>query len=170
MITLQPGEVKQVNVTLTAILSDDICQGGVATADSGRDSGSIFSADPQAAFDDNEATGWLSALAAPPHWLKYDLGVSKVANILRFLAYAGNNYRVFEFTLEGSNDDANWTLLLNANHNGSGEWGTYTFTNSTPYRYYRFTVLTSKVDLPSNYDPPPPWGTGIFEVELRKQG
>ena len=116
----------------------DILTGGIASADS------VFpwaGLRASSACDDNITTRWGSAESPLPHWWKYDLGsgVAKVVNKLRIIPYRDPIFGVQmkNFILQGSNNDIDWTNIYSGQHGNNDNWETFTFANSTPYRYYR---------------------------------
>lgn len=92
---------------------------------------------------------WASQSAqAMPQWLKFDFGSgnTKVINKYKWISrnVSGANSPK-SWTLDGSNDNSNWTTLSTVSNisnistgNTSSDW--YRFSNSTPYRYYRINV------------------------------
>lgn len=86
-------------------------------------------------------------------WIKYEFTEAKTANVLELHFRGRGEYYGFYgdrhpnwFKLEGSNDDENWTLLLERSHLGS-YWAYdnnvvfFDFYNETAYKYYKFTCL-----------------------------
>jgi len=128
----------------------DFLNGGTPTADS---TYGIYVA--SRAFDNNEGTGWLSADSAFPHWIKYDLGVTKKARKLRLLP---QDIQLEDFTLEGSNDDSAWTQLVSDTASGVTEWQEWEFDNTAAYRYYRISVTSNQSEADEM--------AGVLEVEL----
>lgn len=107
--------------------------------------------DPAYVVDNNTETGWLSAAvpsASQPQWWQYDFGAAKEKVVVKYTiqhATDGNPpyYYPKSFTLQGSNDGSGWTTV----HSPSAQtgWGrlekrTFTFSNSTAYRYYRIHI------------------------------
>jgi hypothetical protein len=94
------------------------------------------------ACDGDIGTYWYQS-ATLPAWWKYDLGVgiTKTARKLRMITYPGY---IKNFTLEGSNNNSDWTLIYTGIHLNNGSWQEYLFSNATAYRYY-------KVNFANNY-------------------
>lgn len=118
--------------------SSDICTGGTASADNATWSASNC-------FDDSDSTYGGSTNATTPHWLKYDLGsgVTKTATSCKIKSYSGNNeYDLYDFKMQGSNNDSDWTDLKTVTGETwtAGEVKTYTWSNTTAYRYYRIYI------------------------------
>lgn len=135
----------------------DVCTGGTASADS-----ELSGEYPASKAFDNDVTSnnlWDSANTAYPHWLKYDLGagVSKIVAKLRILPHQDENNGERAFVFAGSNNDSSYTDIYSGELAQSETWQDFTFSNSTPYRYYRMTWSTTYVA--TNY-------CGIHEVEM----
>jgi beta-glucosidase len=108
--------------------SGDLALGRPAT------SSSIENNDPNLAatyaFDGNAGTRWSSA-AADPQWIRVDLGSSQpIARVV--LNWEGAYGRTY--TLDGSNDDANWATLATVT---DGAVGIREIPVSGTYRYVR---------------------------------
>ena len=96
---------------------------------------------------------WTDWYGSIPCWVKYQFDTPQVASVilLRSAGIAsGNPYYPNgghnSFTLEGSNDDSIWDLLIS---DTTGAWidgvdQTFTFSNTTPYFYYRYTLIDGK--------------------------
>lgn len=85
---------------------------------------------------------WLGALSGIPAWLKIDIGTAVEAFSVGLMAdgNATHGYMPKDFTIEGSNDDSNWTTLVTVT--GETDWTTYEhrqfdLTTTGSYRYYR---------------------------------
>ena len=114
----------------------DILTGGTASADS------IYGAGQEAdkACDNNEATNWHAATPPSfPNWWKYDLGVA-VTKIVTKLRIKPKTGRVKDFTLQGSNNDSDWTVIHTGQHANNATWEDYIFINTTAYRYYKIVI------------------------------
>lgn len=88
--------------------------------------------------------GWASNGSAPPHWLKYQF---PSATTISAYSVAPWDYDVFpqrcfkDFTLQGSNDDTNWTTLDTQTGITSWLYGTKkTFTLPAPVTYVYFRI------------------------------
>jgi len=137
----------------------DLCVGGSASADT------VYSSYPASkAFDDSSTTFWDSANSAFPHWIKYTLGGEEIANKLRLkprIVSGGNGVSVKNFLLQGSNNDASWTTLLDDASENSIDWQEWTFSNTVSYQYYRL-YIEDTYDTATNH-------ACIFEIELMKE-
>lgn len=121
----------------------DFLTGGTASMDAVHGS---FPASQGA--DNNDATRCSTPAGAGfgtafPHWWKYDLGagVTKTATRMRMKAAdvsgGGGDIGLKNFQLQGSNDDSAWTTITTQQQQQNENYQEYTFTNTTPYRYYR---------------------------------
>jgi hypothetical protein len=94
------------------------------------------------ACDDNASTYW--AYLALPSWWKYDFGAGVAWKISKFTSNArketGAHFK--DFTISGSNDDSNWTLLYTGQATNDTGVQTFTFTNRNPYRYIKIASTT----------------------------
>ncbi len=96
---------------------------------------------------DKTSVAWLEA-SPPPEWLKLDLGAGNQKAVVRIVisSTAGQQARYpVDFTFDGSNDNSNWTVVLNSTGNSwaSGEEKAFTFSNTIAYRYYRLSITTN---------------------------
>lgn len=135
----------------------DILTGGTPSADN--ELGAGYEADK--GCDNNESTRWTTADLAPPHWWKYDLGsgVTKTVRKLRIITfYDANGALMKDFTLQGSNNDSDYTVIYTGQQANNGSWQEYTFANDTAYRYYKINITTHWRS-GDNY-------TGFFEAEM----
>lgn len=98
------------------------------------------------AMDKNAGASWITNTAVTG-WLKYDFGAGNSKTIVKYTVRAedisgiGNSFKTWTF--EGSNNGTDWTVLdtqTNVAAWSNGEIRTYTFSNSTAYRYYRWNV------------------------------
>lgn len=112
--------------------------GGTASAST------TYAGSPAYAFDDNESTGWIAG-GVCPQWIKYDLGVgnTKVLNQIRikpYIGYPGVYGGLKGFKFQGSNNDADWTTLVETEHSNTENWESWAFPNTTAYRYHRIYI------------------------------
>lgn len=132
-------------------MATDFCNGGIPSASSGQ-----YLSGADKAFDNNASTEWWSYTTPYPHWIEYDLGsgVTKVAASYAIMGCSNANFLGWNF--QGSNDNSNWTTLDSRTGISllNGSFTTFTFTNSTAYRYYRL-LMTDYV----------PWGR-LKEIEM----
>jgi hypothetical protein len=106
------------------------------------------------AIDKNAGTRWESAAATDPSWLSLDLGTAKNLSSIAIDWEAAN---AANYTVQGSNDNANWTTLTTTT---GGTFGnrTDTFNLSGSYRYLRIYGTSRSV---GNQ-----WGYSIWEVRV----
>jgi len=134
----------------------DVLTGGTPTASDTHDTST-----PAKACDDDEGTYWQSNIAPDdfPHWWKYDLGeaVTKVVQKVRIKPYL---HYFKDFTIRGSNNDADWDTLHTDQHADTDEWEDYVFSNSTAYRYYMIHMTVNWV--------PNLWAL-IYEIEMMEE-
>lgn len=115
--------------------------GGTASAES--QSGSYVDDN---AFDNDVNTFWSATKVVT--WIKYDLGEGNslspsIASITSRPLYPNQTPR--DFSIEGSNDDTNWTSLASFTNQIdwiAGETRTYPLT-STGYRYFRLSITAN---------------------------
>ncbi|WP_256973607.1 discoidin domain-containing protein [Brevibacillus brevis] len=86
--------------------------------------------------------------AAPPtegHWWQIDFFVPKIITkvAIRAIGISAGQYGLATFTLQGSQDNTNWTDLYVGSHANTGSELEHSFTNTTAYRYYRLAKLRS---------------------------
>jgi len=88
---------------------------------------------------------WVSAVL--PAWLKIDLGASGAKVVSKYnitgRSLANVNQNPKSWTLEGSNDDTNWTVLDTVTNETSWidlETRSFYFDNDTAYRYYKINI------------------------------
>jgi hypothetical protein len=106
------------------------------------------------AIDKNGGTRWESAHAIDPSWITFDLGSAKTLTQIAIDWEAAN---AANYTVQGSNDNANWVDI--ASRTG-GAFGTRTdtLTLSGNYRYVRINGTARSA---GNQ-----WGYSIWEVRL----
>jgi len=85
-------------------------------------------------FDGNTSTYWRTS-STMPQWVKIRLEPMWVNG---FRWYAGS-YAPNAFVLEGSNDDINWTVLVDAASENSAGWKEFSFVGAQ-YKYLRWTI------------------------------
>ncbi len=106
------------------------------------------------AIDKNGGTRWESAHGIDPSWITFDLGSAKTLTQIAIDWEAAN---AGAYTVQGSNDNANWTTI--ATRTG-GTFGnrTDTVTLSGNYRYLRINGTARST---GNQ-----WGYSIWEVQI----
>jgi hypothetical protein len=123
-----------------ATYGSDVLTGGTPSVDS------VFGVDYEAdmAVDDNAGTWWASANTALPHWFKYDFGAGNSKKIERVTLKGYNETGICskDFTVQGSNNDSDWTTLYTGQMTNDENVQTFTFNNSSFYRYYKINCTS----------------------------
>ncbi|MBH0166286.1 discoidin domain-containing protein [Fictibacillus sp. 7GRE50] len=109
---------------------------------------------PSSAFDGNLGTTWGNT-SSMPSWLQYDFGTGKtIAKYRIYYEYGVSGWDSYDYSpsiweFQGSNDNASWTTLDTQTGQGwdSDGWKEYALDNTTPFRYYRLYVTSSKNSL-----------------------
>lgn len=106
------------------------------------------------AIDNNSGTRWESMHAIDPSWLTLDLGSAKT---LTQIAIDWEVANAAAYTVQGSNDNANWTSIASKT---DGTFGarTDTLSLSGNYRYVRIYATARSA---GNQ-----WGYSIWEVRV----
>ncbi len=113
----------------------NLCAGGTATAS---DQYSALYEAPKAA-DGNQGSWWEST-GNPPHWWQYQFTAAKTVTKVRLLL--GHALGLKDFTVDGSNDNANWTTIYTGQAAQSVAWQEFTFANTAAYLYIRLNGAT----------------------------
>ena len=105
------------------------------------------------AVDDSDGKSWVSASGQTTGWLKFDFGSGNTHTALKYTlsfwdgALAARAPK--SWTLQGSNNDADWDILDTQTDVAvwsAAEMRTYIFANSTAYRYYKLNVIANHGD------------------------
>ena len=96
---------------------------------------------------------WLSSNGQTTGWLKFDFGSGNTHIVLKYTLsfYSGSSVTRApkSWTLQGSNNDVDWDVLdtqTNVIAWSSSEMRTYSFANSTAYRYYKLNITANQGD------------------------
>jgi len=97
-------------------------------------------------IDNSRLTGslWGSAISVPFWMIKYDFGAGNSKTIEKYTLATGPDYEEYMpkgWEFQGSNNDSDWTTLDTINEQTNWEVNeirSFTFINTTAYRYYRF--------------------------------
>jgi hypothetical protein len=114
-------------------------QNGFSITSSGTNDGALFN------LTKNDTGNWVnfSTRSSGEFWIKYTLPEAAIVNMIDIGASRGYSDRMPTwFKIEASNDDSNWTLLLeraNLTRWYDGETRQYYIDNSISYEYYKFT-------------------------------
>ena len=147
----------------------NLLAGGTATASDYYNS----TYDPPKAADGNTGTWWETQTLNPPHWWKYQLAAAKAVTKLR--VKCGHIYGLKNFTLDGSNDNGNWTTVYTGQAAQVTAWQDFTFANAAAYLYYRINgsdvwVSTNsfRIQEIEMYDSTP--GSLMFKLDITGSG
>ncbi|MET4561044.1 hypothetical protein ABIA69_002189 [Lysinibacillus parviboronicapiens] len=130
------------NVNAIPIMTSDTAPKGVASS-----SGFRSGFPPYHAFDNNSATMWrLDALPTNGNsWIMYEFEKPKIVEKIEFGSFnlSGGNHGVKNFEFSGSNDGVDFTILHSGVHPNNANLIGYSFSNSTQYKMYRLSVISS---------------------------
>jgi hypothetical protein len=87
-------------------------------------------------FDDDPSTSWWADNGGTG-WVKIDLGAGNEKAVDGYKVVQTATGKFLDYSLQGSNDNTNWTTLHSVT-NSIGGTETFQFQNNTAYRYYRF--------------------------------
>lgn len=156
------GNISDASSTL-AVTTDqgqvlvNVAEGKTASADS-VESGRP----PSMGNDGNIATRWCAANGNTGHWWKVDLGGSY--NLTGSEIMWEFNNKVYDYKLEVSDDDNNWSMLLDKTENtSSNQIQEESFTGSG--RYVRLTVTDLQVGCWASFFELKIYGTAIADTE-----
>jgi hypothetical protein len=129
------------NHTISATFSGsygNLAAGKTATASSEISGGTYGAAKMN---DDNATTRWAASATTFPQWAKIDLGAQySISEVEMMFAFAGAAGDCYDFTIETSSDNVNWTTRVNQNPNtNTAQTQRYGFT-TTSARYVRITI------------------------------
>ena len=119
------------------------------TTPSGEASASAYNTNREAyhAFDGNSSNYWGSTTSSN-QWVQYDFGTAKIVTSVSIKALYATQIRLKNFKIQGSNDGSTFTDIYTGVYpNDTSEpLETYTFTNSTAYRYWRLLAVDTYGD------------------------
>ncbi|HTJ78411.1 MAG TPA: DUF5010 domain-containing protein [Rariglobus sp.] len=107
---------------------------------------------PDVMFDGILTNKWYTPTvptAASPVWLQYDYGSGRTETVTGYWLTSGNDMPQRDpkdWQLLGSNNGVNWTAIdtrTNQAFTGRNQTVAYTFSNATPYRFYRLNVTAN---------------------------
>ncbi len=130
-------------IFIPAAMAQDLTGGGGTPSASSGTAGD--------AFDDNAATDWQASGFASPAWIQWDFGTTgfKVVNgySLQASSSIGADPRadIISWTFEASTTGSSWTTLGSGTGVtfNSGSTESYSVSNSSAYRYYRFSGIST---------------------------
>jgi hypothetical protein len=116
----------------------NLAVGKTATASS-EIAGGTYSA--AKANDDNTTTRWAASSVTFPQWVKIDLGSQRtISEVEMMFAFAGASGDCYDFSVETSSDNTNWTTRVNQNPNSNtAQTQRYGF-STVAARYVRVTI------------------------------
>jgi len=97
---------------------------------------------------DSDTNRWNSGTSGT-HWLKYDLGDGNAKTVIKYYFQShisGADFHPTAWTFEGSNNDSDWDVLdtqSGISWNPNDEKKSFTFSNTTAYRYYRIVMTVT---------------------------
>lgn len=104
-------------------------------------------------FDHDSGTDWYNYEDGFPYWVTFDFGAgnTKIVTKYRLTASGVDVIRAErapeDFTLQGSNNNSDWTILDTVTGEiswGVGESREFEIDNSTEYRYYRLNITDTE--------------------------
>ncbi|HKI78174.1 MAG TPA: discoidin domain-containing protein [Ignavibacteriaceae bacterium] len=90
--------------------------------------------------DPDPNSRWASQ--AMPQWIQFDLGAPQPVNIIAVSFYQWNNGRIYNYSIETSDDSVKWQQVVTNASSSSQEWTIKDFTNLTT-RYIRIICLSN---------------------------
>jgi len=96
------------------------------------------------AVDSNEDTRWATTdTPTVPSWWKYDLGAGVAKKVMRVGTITKSTEITNAFTIDGSNNDSDWTTIYTGNGADSQSWQYFNFRCTTAYRYWRINISSA---------------------------
>ena len=116
----------------------DRCTGGTASANA------VYGIDhaDHAVANDGNASYWYAT--SGPCWWKYDFGAGVAWRISKLIMQCANivtKCGVKNFTVQGSNNDSDYTTLYTGITVNNNNEQTFTWTNKVSYRYIKINVI-----------------------------
>jgi len=139
------GEPTGYGSDVVPVMSSNTAPSGVVSSDASS------AVDAWKAFDGTTAS-FNTGENVFPFWMKYDFGSGNGKIIKRYTLTSGAseyNRTPGTFTFEGSNNDSSWTTLdtqTGITYSAS-QTRTFSFSNTTVYRYYKINVTGNEVTL-----------------------
>lgn len=133
-----------INNALSSATSGSLTTGGTVTASAG---GSPSGEEKEKAFDGNTSTKWL--IFANSGWIAYHFGNNAAYTTTSYSITSANDFPARDpksWSLQGSNNGLNWTTLDTRTNQTFGSrylTKTFTFMNTTAYKYYRLNVTAN---------------------------
>ena len=90
--------------------------------------------------DPDPNSRWASQ--AMPQWIQFDLGAPEPVNLIAVSFFQWNNGRIYNYSIETSDDSVKWQQVVTNASSASQEWTINDFTNLTT-RYIRIICLSN---------------------------
>lgn len=121
--------------------STDVTGSGTASANN-------EAAPASQAFDNNTTTHWRTAAGHVPGWIRYDFGSGNNKTVVRCTIRASTGFEdeaPGTFDVQGSANGTDWTTIHSVSGQtfGASETKTYTWANTTAYRYWRLNISST---------------------------
>lgn len=141
---IQPSLIKG-GWTLNHLSAVPVMNGNSSPSGTATSSSNYSTAQPFWGFDNTDNTWTANGTTG---WLKYDFGSGVTKTITKYSVSQGafSGRAPYSWTLEGSNDDSNWTVLHTVTNDNS--WSNYqtkyyTCSVTGAYRYYKINITLS---------------------------
>lgn len=155
------GKFEVATLNHTGTYGSDAANGGTATASE------FFPGQTASLAFDNTPTTYWSSNNNLPAWIGYDLGAGNEKRIARYSVHYNTSVTADnspnDWVFEASDDAVSWTVLDTQTGQGwtATETKTYTFSNTTIYRYYRLNISDNK-GVANNL-------VSVFEMEIMEE-
>jgi hypothetical protein len=114
------------------------------------------------AMDKTTSSEWLADnWTTFPQWIQYELAISQVADRYSLTVHAGRSIKTWQLQASNTGSFSGEQIILDTQTNApvwSSDKRTYSFTNSTAYKYYRISI--TEIHSPGHF--------GIIEWNLMK--
>jgi len=114
-------------------------------------SGYYSGRDKKYALDNNLGTRWQTPSSGIPGWFTANFGTLQILGKIRVYTITGQ-YPVSAYTIQGSNDNSNWTDVISGTiATGTTQWTDIIFTPAT-FQYWRFYVTAGTSNYATIYE------------------
>ncbi|MGZ7444959.1 discoidin domain-containing protein [Paenibacillus sp. TH7-28] len=126
-----------------AYYSDNIIPNMTSNTTPSGEVSAINGSNPYYAFNSN-SSDWVSSTTTKPLWIQYKFNAKRI--VTKYTVTVTPNGvagMMTKWDFQGSKNGTNWVVLdsrSGINNWGNGEKKEFTFSNSTPYLYYRITI------------------------------
>jgi rhamnogalacturonan endolyase len=107
---------------------------------------------PSKGNDGSVNNRWSPATGSFPQWWRVDLGSARTLRSIATNWYRNSSGYSFKYKIEASNDDVNYTTVVDKTGNTTPGVSYDTLPSTTPYRYVRITVTGSNGQWASFYE------------------